>query len=204
LLILVLVAAPVAALVKRPLAGSANAPTLRIRGGLGNIDPTMVAKVATGLLSASSALGELAASLPWACWRLRRPPRSPNPHLPFASRDAAQPCPLGMGQPLTAHAACPFQSTDRRLGDCSVWLLEYASHTLLRGAILAATTLAGSTLNNAVAWSNVPYTVFVLQGILQGRPAKHGVNAAGQYLILAISAFIMHTCFTVTPRPDDP
>jgi len=44
--------------------------------------------------------------------------------------------------------------------------------------------------------------ILSLQGILQNRPAKHGVNIAGQYLILAISAFIMHTCFTVNPTPE--
>ena len=47
----------------------------------------------------------------------------------------------------------------------ALWLFEFLGHTMLRGSILTATTLAGSTLNNAVAWSNVPYTVFVLQVI---------------------------------------
>ena len=60
LLILVFVAAPAAALVTRPLAGRASPPALRLRGGLGDIDPTMFAKVATGLLSANSAFVALA------------------------------------------------------------------------------------------------------------------------------------------------
>jgi len=30
----------------------------------------------------------------------------------------------------------------------------------------------------------------VLQAILQGRPAKHGTNPVGQYLILAINVFM--------------
>ena len=59
-LILFLVAAPAAALVTRPVAGHASPPALRLRGGLGDIDPTMVAKVATGFLSANSALVALA------------------------------------------------------------------------------------------------------------------------------------------------
>jgi len=47
LLILVLVAAPAVALVARPLPGRASTPALRLRGGLGDIDPMMVAKVPT-------------------------------------------------------------------------------------------------------------------------------------------------------------
>ena len=105
------------------------------------------------------------------------------------------PCLQIIGIKLDGLSASPASSLAIRMP--ALWLLEFLGHTMLRGSILAAMTLAGSTLNDAVAWSNVPYTVFVLQGILQNRPAKHGVNIAGQYLILAISAFIMHTCFTV-------
>jgi hypothetical protein len=47
LLVLVLVAAPAAALVTRPISGRANPPAMRLRGGLGDIDPTTVAKVPT-------------------------------------------------------------------------------------------------------------------------------------------------------------
>ena len=94
------------------------------------------------------------------------------------------------GQPLTAHAAGPVQASGIKLGGRAAWLLEYDGYTLSLGAILAVVSLAGSSLNNAVAWSCLPYTVFVLQGILQGRPAKHGVNAAGQYLELAINLFM--------------
>ena len=61
---------------------------------------------------------------------------------------------------------------------------------LVAAAILAAMTLAGSKLSNAVAWSVVPYTVFCLQAVLQGRPAKLGCDAAGQYLFVAICAFM--------------
>jgi len=72
----------------------------------------------------------------------------------------------------------------------SEWLLEFGGNQLVAVAIFAATSLAGASLNNACAWSFLPYTVFVLQGILQGRPAKHGDNAAGQYLLLAINTFM--------------
>jgi len=105
LLILVLVAAPAAALVTRPLAGRANPPALRLRGGLGDIDSMMVAKVATGLSSASAVFVALApekaaevsnSPIPFRITRgsaafSRRTDHDPT-HLPFASRAAAQPC----------------------------------------------------------------------------------------------------------------
>jgi hypothetical protein len=76
------------------------------------------------------------------------------------------------------------------VGGLSKWLLEFGGNQLVAAQILAAMALAGSTFNNTFAWSCLPYTVFVLQGILQGRPAKHGASAAGQYLILAINTFM--------------
>jgi len=181
LLILVIIAAPAAALVKRSIAGGANPPILRLRGGLGSIDPTMVAKVATGLLSANSAFVGLA---PEKAAEVTTPPRL------FRIARCSATVNLGEGQPLTAHAACPFQVSGIKLGGRSAWILEYDGYTLAMGAILAVVSLSGSSLNNAVAWSCLPYTVFVLQGILQGRPAKHRVNAAGQYLELAINTFM--------------
>jgi len=48
-LLLVLAAAPTAALSTRPLPGRATAPALRLRGGMADVDPVMVAKVAVGL-----------------------------------------------------------------------------------------------------------------------------------------------------------
>ena len=87
-----------------------------------------------------------------------------------------------------------------KLDGRSAWLLEFNGHMLARAAIFAVMGLAGSTLNNAVAWSCLPYTVFVLQGILQGRPAKLGVNAAGQYLLLAINTFMS----ALLPGPSPP
>ena len=77
-----------------------------------------------------------------------------------------------------------------KVGGLAEWLLGHCGHSLVGGAILAAMMLTGSKLNNAAAWSMVPYTVFVLQGILQGRPAKLGTDAIGQYLLLAINAFM--------------
>ena len=55
LLIFVYVAVPAAALVTRP-----SPPALRLRGGLGDIDPNMVAKVATGLGSVNAIFVALA------------------------------------------------------------------------------------------------------------------------------------------------
>ena len=46
---LMLVAAPISALVAHPLAGRASSPTLRLRGGNGEIDRTMVGKVPDGV-----------------------------------------------------------------------------------------------------------------------------------------------------------
>ena len=46
---LMLVAAPVSALVAHPLAGRASSPTFRLRGGNGEIDRTMVGKVPDGV-----------------------------------------------------------------------------------------------------------------------------------------------------------
>jgi hypothetical protein len=63
-------------------------------------------------------------------------------------------------------------------------------HSFAMGAIVAAMTLAGSKLNNAIAWGLVPFTVYTLQGILQGRPQKLGTDIAGQYLIVAINVFM--------------
>ena len=55
LLLLVYVAVPATALVTRP-----SPPALRLRGGLGDIDPNMVAKVATGLGSVQAVFTALA------------------------------------------------------------------------------------------------------------------------------------------------
>jgi hypothetical protein len=61
LALLVILAAPSAALVTRPLAGRSAAPTLRLRGGLGGVDSEVVAKLSTGLGVMSGAYLGLAA-----------------------------------------------------------------------------------------------------------------------------------------------
>jgi len=94
-----------------------------------------------------------------------------------------------MLQPLTADPAAA-QAYGVKVGGASAWLLEFCGYRLVASGILAAMTLSGSTLNHAVALSLVPYTVFLLQGILQGRGKKHSVNSAGQYLLLTINAFM--------------
>ncbi|KAJ1482556.1 hypothetical protein T484DRAFT_1803543 [Baffinella frigidus] len=152
-ILLVIVAAPASALVMPPLAGHASPAALLLRGGLGDVDPTMVAKVATGLGSANALF------------------------VALAPKQAAEAYGVKVSGALR-------------------WLLEYNGHMLVASAILSGMTLAGFKLRNAVAWSCVPYAVFVLQGILQGRAGKHGVNVAGQFLLLAINAFMMHTCWT--------
>ncbi|KAJ1486620.1 hypothetical protein T484DRAFT_1789085 [Baffinella frigidus] len=60
LLLVVIAAVPAAALVTRPLARRETAPALRLRGGMGDIDGVVVAKVATGLCSVNAALLALA------------------------------------------------------------------------------------------------------------------------------------------------
>ena len=235
LLILLLCAAPSAALVARPLARRANAPTLRLRGGLAwvwpdlevvkrkcsvmCIDPTAVAKVppssprcvwpqhpiwlagmewgsrrerqgslcllflfaqvATGLGSANAVFFALA---PKKAGQVASPPA----FFQIACYSAFM---RSMLQPLTADPAAA-QAYGVKVGGASAWLLEFCGHRLVASGILAAMTLSGSTLNHAVALSLVPYTVFLLQGILQGRGKKHSVNSAGQYLLLTINAFM--------------
>ena len=99
--------------------------------------------------------------------------------------------------------ALPIQAYGIKVGGLSKWLLEFGGNQLVAGMVIAALSLAGATLNNAVAWSCLPYTVFVLQGILQGRPAKHGASAAGQYLILATNT-LMYTLHPKHPTPSTP
>ena len=138
-----------------------------------------VAQVATGLGSANALFVALA---PKQAGEVAIPP------LPFRMVR----CSAAMfyrRQPLTARPA-PVQAYGVKVGGASRWLLEYNGHMLLASAILSAMTLAGCELNNAVAWSCVPYAVFVLQGILQGRAGKYDVDVASQFLLLTINAFM--------------
>ena len=75
ILLLVFAAAPVAALVTRPLWGRTTAPALRIRGGMADVDPVIVAKVAVGLAGtnglflalAPEQASKVSATLPASC-----------------------------------------------------------------------------------------------------------------------------------------
>jgi hypothetical protein len=74
-LLFVLAAAPAAALVTRPLTARATSPALRLRGGMADVDPVIVAKVAVGLAGtnglflalAPEQASKVSATLPASC-----------------------------------------------------------------------------------------------------------------------------------------
>ena len=79
-LLLALIAVPAVALVVRPSAGRAPAPTLRLRGGLGGVDAEKaVAKAATGLGAIHGACLALA---PEKAAYVATPPPPPGPSEP--------------------------------------------------------------------------------------------------------------------------
>jgi len=141
---------------------------------------SFVAQVATGISSANHVFLALA---PGQAGKVAQPPQPP-----FRIERCNENCVLGAS--AADSRALLLQAYGIKVGGLAEWLLEYCGHQLVAGAILAAMMLTGFKLNKAVAWSFVPKTVFILQGILQSRPAKHGTNVVGQYLNLAIGAFV--------------
>ena len=133
LALLVIVAAPSAALVTHPLAGRSTTPTLRLRGGLGGVDSEVVAKFSSGLGVLSGAYLGLAADK--AC---------------------------------TAYGI----KADGESDGLREYLLENMGWLLLAISLTGALTVTGLSLERAVGWALLPYSVATTQAILQRRAKK--------------------------------
>lgn len=157
LALLVLLAAPAAALVTRPLPSRSTAPALRLRGGLSSVDSTVVAKLSTGLGVVSGGYLGLAADK--AC---------------------------------TAYGI----KADGKSDGLTKFILENMGWLLLAVSMTGALTITGSSVEKADGWALLPYSVATSQAILQGRPARLGIDVSGQIMCLSIMAFVMHACFT--------
>ncbi|KAJ1477350.1 hypothetical protein T484DRAFT_1631347 [Baffinella frigidus] len=112
----------------------------------------------------------------------------------------------GLGSMNGAFSAlAPEQAAEAygvKVGGLSQMLMECTGFSLVAQGIFSAKTLAGSSIQEAVAWALVPETVYFVQLVLQGRAAKINMNKSGHFVVIAINLFLAHACFTGADHAD--
>jgi len=77
-------------------------------------------------------------------------------------------------------------------------MVKSVGYTQVATAIFAFMILNGAPLPAALAWSQIPWLLLILDNLFNDVPTKMGMPVAGQYLLLAINSATAYCGFTDT------
>jgi hypothetical protein len=80
-------------------------------------------------------------------------------------------------------------------------MVKSLGYTFASFAVLALSLLKGVPFGSAFGWSVVPWLLLTVSNILNGVPAKMGMPAAGQFVLLAINTASCYCGMTGTAMP---